>query len=394
MRITNSDVKTIYFCPRKARFEIKGRKIDKEQFNERVDIFETETFGCTLIAVVDEIVSREPYVVKIRKSGKRVSEYHMLEAAFIGYVIESNGRSVENIIMESPFYSVFINWRPYVTKMLSLLSYFCENSEFRVIKTHLCRTCQYSGECFREVVEVEGLNFLHGVKGSSLEKLRSYGITNLKDVIKLNHIVEELFGQEKAKRVIAQAKSIIEQKPVVFKPLPGICDGIFLDIESYTPFNFDYLFGILDNNKYIPFLAEGVSSEREAFESTVEYIKNAGKIVYHFHNYEVTRFKKLSKKYNINLPKKFFENFVDVYKLYADHVALPVPSYSLKSIARFFGFNWRTSLNGQIVVRSYAEYLATSDKHILYEILIYNEDDVRATELILRKLREFSSQKN
>jgi len=389
MIISSKDVKTIYFCPRKARFEIKNRNYENLK-DTQLNIFQTDAFGCTLIAEFDELVSETPLVIKIKKTGKRLSEYHMLESAFVGYVLESNGMKVESIIVESPYFSVSINWRPYVTKLLSLISSFCELDEFHISKTHLCRTCQFSSECFREIVGMENLTFLYGVKSKTIEKLTSYGINTLKDVIKMSNIIEEILGKEKSKRLVFQAKSILENKPIIFKELPKLLPGIYLDIESYTPINFDYLFGILDNGTYIPFLALDPVYEKDAFKQALEYISKSKKPVYHFHNYEVTRFKKLSRKHGINLSKTFFSNFVDVYKLYSDHVALPIPSYSLKNIARFFGFNWRTALNGQIVVGSYAEYLATGDKRILDEILIYNEDDVRATEFILQKLIEIS----
>jgi predicted RecB family nuclease len=389
MVISSKDVKTIYFCPRKAKFEIRNREKNKKLLSS-VATYQTDAFGCILIAEVDEIVSETPFIVKILKTGKKLSEYHMLESAFVGYVIESNGKKLDAIIIESPYYSVSVNWKPYVSRMLSMIGSFCETDEFRVMKTHLCRTCPFSSECFKEIVNSESLTFLHGVKGKTLEKLNSYGINTLKDVINMNPIVEQLIGKEKTKRLIVQAQSILENRPILIRPVPKISEGLYLDIESYTPINFDYLFGILDDGVYIPFLASDPSSESSVFKEVVKYISKTNKPVYHFHNYEINRFKKLARKYNVELSKSFFNRFVDVYKLYIEHVALPVPSYSLKSIARYFGFNWRTQLNGQLVVHSYAEYLATGDERILQEILTYNEDDVRATEFILKKLIEIS----
>lgn len=387
MVISSKDVKTIYFCPRKAKFEIRSRKQTSGLQSSGMN-FQTDAFGCTLVADVDEVVSEKPLIVKISKTGKKLAEYHMLESAFVGYVIESCGKHLESIIVESPYYSVTVNWKPYVSKMLSMIGTFCETDDFRVVKTHLCRTCQYSAECFREIVNTESLTFLHGVKEKTLEKLKSYGIRTLKDVINMSPIIEELIGKEKTKRLVFQAQSILNNKPILIKPLPKISEGLYLDIESYTPISFDYLFGILDNGLYVPFLAPDPNHEEDTFKKVIEYISKSGNPVYHFHNYEVNRFKKLARRYNIELPKSFFSRFIDVYKLYVDYVALPVPSYSLKSIARYFGFNWRTQLNGQLVVHSYAEYLATGDERILQEILVYNEDDVRATEFILKKLKE------
>lgn len=100
------------------------------------------------------------------------------------------------------------------------------------------------------------------------------------------------------------------------------------------------------------------------------------------------RFRKLSKKYNINLPNNLFGRFTDVYKIYSEYVALPLPSYSLKAIARYFGFNWRTNLNGLVVIDSYKDYIGTNDENVLSEILRYNEDDVRATAFLVERINQ------
>ena len=383
MVISNRDIKTMYICPKKA-------KLDILQENRSLSncIFTTEAFGCTLCVEVDEIISNEQIRVKVKKTGKKISEYHMFEGAFIGYVIESNERQVSEIIFESPYYSVSINWRPYVTKLLSMLSFFCEASEFKITKTHLCRLCKYSGECFHETANLDSLAFLHGVRGKTVEKLHALGITTLTDIMNFSEVLKKQFGEEKANRVIYHAQSIIEKRPIVFKPLQRLSDGIYLDIESYTPFDFDYLFGVLENDRYIPFLASEPSKERYIFENVVKFLEKRQKPIYHFHTYEVTRFRKLSKKYNVSLSKGLLSRFVDVYKIYTNHVALPIPSYSLKTIARFLGFNWRTDINGMTVIDYYREYIATKDKNLLREILTYNEDDVRATRFIVEKIND------
>jgi len=388
MVISNKDIKTIYFCPKKAKLDIQNENRQLSDF-----LFTTEVFGCYLGVQDDEVLSDNPLIVKILKSGKKISEYHMLEGAFIAYVAESNDIDLREIIFESTYYSVSItrtNWRHYITKLLSLLSYFCEESEFKISKTHLCRLCKYSGQCFHETVNLESLTFIQGIKGKTLEKLNSMGITSLRDIISMYEKLKKEFGEEKAQRLYYHANSIIENKPVLFKKVDKLSDGIYLDIESYTPFDFDYLFGVLENGRYIPFLATDPSKERYTFENIVKYLEKRQQPIYHFHNYEIMRFKKLSKKYGVNLSKELLSRFVDVYKIYAGHVALPIPSYSLKSIARFFGFNWRTDINGLSVINYYREYLATNNKSILKEILKYNEDDVRATEFIVKKLNELS----
>jgi len=167
-----------------------------------------------------------------------------------------------------------------------------------------------------------------------------------------------------------------------------LSNGMYLDIESYTPIDFDYLFGILDDNTYVPFLARDPLEEKETFESTIAYLMNDDRPIYHYHSYELVRFRKLAKKYKIDLPNNLFGRFIDVYKIYSECIALPLPSYSLKTIARYFGFKWRTDLNGFAVIDSYRDYIESNDENVLSEILRYNEDDVRATAFLVEKINQ------
>ncbi|ODN31178.1 recombinase RecB [Fervidobacterium thailandense] len=391
MILTNRDIKTIYFCPKKARYEIQNS--NGPNLPQDIKTFSTDAFGCLLVVIPDEIVSRSPYVLKIKKTGKKLSDYHFLEAAFIGYVLESCGQEVGSIIFESEHYSTSVNWRPYVTRMLSLLSYFCTETDYKVSKTHLCRLCPFVEKCFHEARAIESIDFLHGLRGKTAEKLRKIGIDSIKDLLNQRDRLIEHFGPERTRKLIAHARSVIENRPVLFAQPPQLENGIFLDIESYTPTDFDYLFGVLSDGTYIPFLARDQNEEVRAFRNVLEFIDQTSGPVYHFHQYEVQRFKKLAKRYGIDIPKEFFKRFVDVYKLYADHVALPVPSYSLKVLARYFGFQWRNDINGRTVIDTYARYMSTGDEDILNAILVYNEDDVRATELLVSKLREMCSTK-
>lgn len=386
--LTNRDVKTVYFCAKKARFELENRRNFVQ--DDGVEVFSTDAFGCVLVVIPDEIVSRSPHVVRIKKTGKKLSDYHYLEAAFIGYVIESSGYDVGAVIFESEYYSTAVNWRPYVTRMLSLLSYFCTETEYKISKTHLCRLCPFIEQCFHEAKNLESIDFLHGLRGKTAEKLRKLGIESIKDLLNHREKLMEHFGPEKTRKLVAHAKSVLENKPVLFSAPPELEDGIFLDIESYTPADFDYLFGVLVNGTYVPFVARDPAGEQKAFIEVLDFLNKTPGPVYHFHQYEVQRFRKLAKRYGIAIPKDFFKRFIDVYKLYADHVALPVPSYSLKVIARYFGFQWRNNINGRTVIDEYAHYLSTNDEGTLSAILVYNEDDVRATELLVAKLKEMS----
>ncbi|HCI29119.1 MAG TPA: TM0106 family RecB-like putative nuclease [Fervidobacterium sp.] len=386
MTISNRDIKTIYICPKKGKLDIES-----SNENGTKKEFSTDAFGCELVIEPSEVLSTYPMVVKIHKTGKKLAEYDMLEGAFVGYVLESAGYEIGDILFESSYYSISLNWRGYVTKMLSFLSAFCEscaNGEFSIMKNYLCRTCKYSADCFRETLQGDNITFVRGIKGKTFQRLHELGVDSLCDIVSMHDVLEKEFGKGKADKIFYQAKSILENRCIPFRPLPKLNDGIYLDIESYTPIDFDYLFGLLDDNTYVPFLARNLVEEKETFKSTIAYLMSTNKPIYHYHSYELVRFRKLSKKYNINLPNNLFGRFTDVYKIYSEYVALPLPSYSLKAIARYFGFNWRTNLNGLVVIDSYKDYIGTNDENVLSEILRYNEDDVRATAFLVERINQ------
>lgn len=61
----------------------------------------------------------------------------------------------------------------------------------------------------------------------------------------------------------------------------------------------------------------------------------------------------------------------------------PLMSYSLKDIAQYLNFNWRDkSPSGAMSIEWFNKYLETKDKKDMERILLYNEDDCKATMII------------
>jgi uncharacterized protein len=84
---------------------------------------------------------------------------------------------------------------------------------------------------------------------------------------------------------------------------------------------------------------------------------------------------------------------VDLHDRVTQSVTLPVESYALKHIARWLGFDWRDSTaNGAQSIYWYAQWLSTGDRTYLESILMYNEDDCRATYHVKEWLVTFLDQ--
>jgi len=73
------------------------------------------------------------------------------------------------------------------------------------------------------------------------------------------------------------------------------------------------------------------------------------------------------------------EHCVDLKEAIQSAVYLPVPSFSIKSVAPALGFHWRQKDIGayQSMV-CYWDYLENRDLFAIDRALIYNEDDCRA----------------
>ncbi len=390
MVVFEKDVKTLFTC--KLKFKKDLEKNEFLDYDNGFLVGITEVFGVKLVARCEKYLRHlDGYELIIEKRGKKLTEYHYVESAFYGYVLTEAGYKINKITYVSPYYRTEINWQQYVTKMISELQSTLFAKGLEPKKNYMCRLCEYSFDCFEKLSETFSISVLHGVNEPTKKKMVEHGIKDIQDILVKKSEVIKLLGEVKGNRIISLARAIELKQPVLITKLDRkLKDGLILDIESLPEEDFDYLFGILDSNAYIPFFAESLENEKEIFQSVVKHIKNSNKVIYHFHNYEIQRFRHLNKKYSLGLKEEFYKLFVDVYKLVLNHLALPVPSYSLKTIAKFFGYNWRTDINGQSVMQVFKKYYETRAEEIKKLILIYNEDDVRATKLVLEKLVQLS----
>jgi uncharacterized protein len=70
------------------------------------------------------------------------------------------------------------------------------------------------------------------------------------------------------------------------------------------------------------------------------------------------------------------------------HTEWPTANLSIKTLARCLGFDWRDSdASGAASIAWFDDYTRTRDSSIRRRILDYNEDDVRASAVVLDGLR-------
>lgn len=180
---------------------------------------------------------------------------------------------------------------------------------------------------------------------------------------------------------------------------------LFFDIEVDPLRDICYLHGIVErragdngSERFVSFFAESITdeAERNAFAETIAYFASLPKaIIYYYSKYERTIYRKLQAKYpsvcSADDIEKLF-NPTRAIDLYGDVVLKatewPTRDYSIKTLARYLGFAWRDAHpSGAASIEWFDRWCRERDPAVRQQILDYNEDDCRATRVLLDGIR-------
>ena len=117
--------------------------------------------------------------------------------------------------------------------------------------------------------------------------------------------------------------------------------------------------------------------------------------MFYYSKYERTLYRKLQQRFPEVCSVKDIELMFDpthAVDLYFDVVLpsteFPTRDYSIKTLATFLGFNWRdTTPSGAELIEWFNRWVETRDLTVKQRILDYNEDDCRATRVVLDGIR-------
>jgi len=241
------------------------------------------------------------------------------------------------------------------------------------------------------------ISLLYKVDVQKLKALRSLGIRTVDDAALIDP--SALAGQAKGltfhalDSIVRQAKSLQSKLVIIRKPMELTTHGleIHFDIESDPPNDKDYLYGFLirglGRDEYKAFVAESLAHEEGMWRSFLAWLETLPLeyTVYHFSPYEMTRLAVMESRYGGSHWLDLFRaSMVDLREEITACVTFPLYFYGLKYIAKFLGFYWRGELvkSGGESVDQFERYLESGDRAILDAIILYNEDDVRATAFL------------
>jgi predicted RecB family nuclease len=285
-----------------------------------------------------------------------------------------------------------------------------------------CSLCEFLARCEEQWEWDDHLSLVAGIRRTQVERLNSTGIATLEGLATTTETKIPKLRAETLAKLRDQAELQLyrrrtgELKHVLlplqaergFALLPEPSPGdIWLDFEGdpwYEPARgLEYLTGwiYLDADgepQYDCIWSLDREQERAGFERLIDLIRerrarHPGMHVYHYAPYERTALQRLMGEHGTRENELDDllrgEVLVDLFRVVRQALRLSLPSYSIKEVEAFYGFERGEEMRGGgSAVVAFEEWLEAREDAILEEIRAYNEDDCRSLFELHRWLLE------
>jgi len=345
----------------------------------------------------------------------------------VGYILDGHGQMIEydldqpqGVRTPQTFWQFYLQGRDNV-KLLQ-----ANEVQNNPALAGICKLCPWYASCKKWVEKTEdptGLFYVGRTKRDVL--LQDLNVRHVGDILLLD--IPELLAQKKKdksflpglgdktlNKIFDRAKVMkVTGKPVVYEKInfPKVSYELFFDIEDDPTQEFVYLHGVYERTtngeRFLDFTAKEISAEAEAkaWQEFWDYIRSlpqADFAVYYYSAHEKSTYRRMQKIYPQVVSETELENFFanpNVIDLYTEVVLKktdwPLGSYSIKAIAQYLGFKWRDETpSGALSIQWFNDYLEKKDLKILERILLYNEDDCKATMVVKDAIQEISDKQN
>jgi predicted RecB family nuclease len=276
-----------------------------------------------------------------------------------------------------------------------------------------CSLCEFLARCQEQWDADDHLSLVAGIMRTQVERLEAEGITKLRSLAavpgetRVPKLREETLAKlrEQAqlqlhRRLTGELKHVVlplePERGFALLPEPSVGD-IWLDLEGdpwYEPARgLEYLLGWvwLDDDgepQYDCIWSLDRAQEKAGFERLIDLIRERrarfpGMHVYHYAPYERTALQRLMGEHGTREAELDDllrgEVLVDLFRVTRQALRLALPSYSIKEVEAFYGFERGEEMaGGGSAVVAFEEWLEARADHILEEIRAYNEDDCRS----------------
>jgi predicted RecB family nuclease len=280
----------------------------------------------------------------------------------------------------------------------------------------VCKLCHWHTFCIAQLTAADDLTLIPFLRRSDRDVMRdsiptiaALAAINPEGFIKGKKTAFPGMGADRLRQLQARAIMLKASPPQPYLREPVTLDvfpvELFFDVEVDPLRGICYLHGFVERHKgdntterFVSFLAEEPTpeAERNAFTAAFDYLAaHADAAIYYYSKYERTTYRRLQQKYpDICTPEdveRLFEppRAVDLYgDVVLKATEWPTRDHSIKTLARYLGFGWRdTHPSGAASIEWFDRWCRERKHEIRQRILDYNEDDCRATRVLLDGIR-------
>lgn len=278
----------------------------------------------------------------------------------------------------------------------------------------ICKNCVWMTPCKAELLARDDLTLIpelgrakRDVMMADIPTVKVLADINPASYITKNKTSFAGVGPATLEKMQARAKllSTPGAKPYLKAPvqLPKSAIELFFDIEVDPMRDICYLHGFVERAEdgsevFVAFFADEptAAAEEKAFAAAWAYMNSKQPCtIYYYSKYERTLYRKLQAKYPAVCDAAAIEAMFDPTRtidLYYDVVLKatewPTHDHSIKTLAKYLGFAWRdTHPSGAASIEWFDRWVQEKDPAVKQRILDYNEDDCRATRVLLDGIR-------
>lgn len=284
----------------------------------------------------------------------------------------------------------------------------------------VCKLCHWHTLCIAQLTAADDLTLIpslgrkeRGAIYESFPTIAALAESNPDGFINGKKTVFAGIGTDRLRLFQARAAMLKASPPKPYLRAPVILDlyplELFFDVEVDPLRNVCYLHGFVERHngdnateRFVSFFAEEATPDAEcaAFAAALDYLsERADAAIYFYSKYERTTYRKLQQKYpNICTPEdveRLFEppRAVDLYgDVVLKATEWPTRDHSVKTLAKYLGFTWRdTHPSGAASIVWFDLWCRKRKPEIRQRILDYNEDDCRATRVLLDGIRNLAA---
>lgn len=307
-------------------------------------------------------------------------------------------------------------WQDYEECLAQAKSILAKESATLPALASVCKLCHWRTHCYDALRATDDLTLItelgrskRDVMASRIKTVKALAAIDLAGLVKAKKTPFAGVGPDSLAKFKARAILLSTPGSQPYSrqaiALPERDTEVFFDIETDPMRDICYLHGFIvrqrrDNatEKFVHFFADEPTAhaEEQAFREALDFLGTMRPCaLYYYSHYEKTYYTALQEKYpGACKPEEIEQLFsdagtVDLYtSIVRRHTEWPTNDQSIKTLAKFLGFQWRdTDPSGAASIEWYDRWVKTREPRTKTRILEYNEDDCKATRVLVDGLR-------